>query len=167
MKRQTDRQTEMEIERDRATTEQPSNPLFALCDGLLYTRWATAENGLKFRTTTIMKTNKRPISHKPGRFPILAGNNTILMGHGKLDTSTQPITRTLLDHYLHITRQVTQPITCTLLDKLTQPITGTLHNNYMHITRREAAGEFSSLELTLCADSQSVSLPPPCYGSGT
>ena len=28
-------------------------------------------------------------------------------------------------------------------------------------------GEFSTLELTLCADSYSVSVPPPCYGSGT
>ena len=30
-----------------------------------------------------------------------------------------------------------------------------------------AAGEFSSLELTLCADSYSGSVPPPCYCSGT
>ena len=30
-----------------------------------------------------------------------------------------------------------------------------------------AAGEFSSPELTLCADSYSVSVPPPCYRSGT
>ena len=30
-----------------------------------------------------------------------------------------------------------------------------------------AAGEFSSPELTLCADSFSVSVPPPCYRSGT
>ena len=29
------------------------------------------------------------------------------------------------------------------------------------------AGEFSSPELTLCADSHSVSVPPPCYRSGT
>ena len=29
-----------------------------------------------------------------------------------------------------------------------------------------AAEEFSSLELTLCADSSSVSVPPPCYHSG-
>ena len=29
------------------------------------------------------------------------------------------------------------------------------------------AGEFSSPELTLCADSYSVSVPPPCYHSGT
>ena len=29
------------------------------------------------------------------------------------------------------------------------------------------AGEFSSPELTLCADSYSVSVPPPCYCSGT
>ena len=89
------------------------------------------------------------------------------MGHGKLDTSTQPITRTLLDHYLHITRQVTQPITCTLLDKLTQPITGTLHDHYMHITRREVAGEFSSPESALFDDSYSMSVPPPCYRGGT
>ena len=30
-----------------------------------------------------------------------------------------------------------------------------------------AAGEFSSPELTLCADSYSVSIPLPCYHSGT
>ena len=30
-----------------------------------------------------------------------------------------------------------------------------------------AAGEFTSSELTLCADSHSVSVPPPCYRSGT
>ena len=30
-----------------------------------------------------------------------------------------------------------------------------------------AAGEFSSLELTLCADSYPVSVPPPCYRNGT
>ena len=30
-----------------------------------------------------------------------------------------------------------------------------------------AAGEFSSTELTLCADYCSVSVPPPCYRSGT
>ena len=30
-----------------------------------------------------------------------------------------------------------------------------------------AAGEFSSPELTLCAESFSVSVPPPCYRSGT
>ena len=30
-----------------------------------------------------------------------------------------------------------------------------------------AAGEFSSPELTLCADSCAVSVPPPCYRSGT
>ena len=30
-----------------------------------------------------------------------------------------------------------------------------------------AAGEFSSPELTFCADSYSVSVPPPCYRSGT
>ena len=30
-----------------------------------------------------------------------------------------------------------------------------------------AAGEFSSPELTLCADPNSVSVPPPCYHSGT
>ena len=30
-----------------------------------------------------------------------------------------------------------------------------------------AAGKFSSLEFTLCADSYSVSVPPPCYRSGT
>ena len=30
-----------------------------------------------------------------------------------------------------------------------------------------AAGEFSSPELTLCADSHSVSVPPPCYRCGT
>ena len=30
-----------------------------------------------------------------------------------------------------------------------------------------AAGEFSSPELTLCADSCSVSVPPLCYHSGT
>ena len=30
-----------------------------------------------------------------------------------------------------------------------------------------AAGEFSSPELTLCANSYSVSTPPPCYHSGT
>ena len=30
-----------------------------------------------------------------------------------------------------------------------------------------AAGEFSSPELTLCAYSYSVSVPPPCYRSGT
>ena len=30
-----------------------------------------------------------------------------------------------------------------------------------------AAGEFFSPELTLCADSYSVSVPPPCYRSGT
>ena len=30
-----------------------------------------------------------------------------------------------------------------------------------------AAGEFSSPELTLCADSNSVSVPPPCYRSNT
>ena len=29
------------------------------------------------------------------------------------------------------------------------------------------AGKFSSPELTLCADSYSVSVPPPCYSSGT
>ena len=29
------------------------------------------------------------------------------------------------------------------------------------------AGEFSSPELTLCADSYSVSFTPPCYRSGT
>ena len=29
-----------------------------------------------------------------------------------------------------------------------------------------AAGTFSSLESTLCADSYSVSVPPPCYRSG-
>ena len=29
------------------------------------------------------------------------------------------------------------------------------------------AGEFFSPELTLCADSNSVSVPPPCYHSGT
>ena len=28
-----------------------------------------------------------------------------------------------------------------------------------------AAGEFSSTELTFCADSYSVSVPPLCYGS--
>ena len=28
-------------------------------------------------------------------------------------------------------------------------------------------GRFSSLELTLCADSYSVSVPSPCYNSGT
>ena len=31
----------------------------------------------------------------------------------------------------------------------------------------EAAGEFSSPELTLCPDSYSVSVPPPCYRVGT
>ena len=31
----------------------------------------------------------------------------------------------------------------------------------------EAAGEFSSPESTLCADSYLVSVPPPCYRSGT
>ena len=31
----------------------------------------------------------------------------------------------------------------------------------------EAAGEFSSPELTLCADSYSVSVLPACYRSGT
>ena len=31
----------------------------------------------------------------------------------------------------------------------------------------EAAREFSPPELTLCADSYSVSVPPPCYRSGT
>ena len=31
----------------------------------------------------------------------------------------------------------------------------------------EAAGEFSSPELTLCADSYLVSIPPPCYCSDT
>ena len=30
-----------------------------------------------------------------------------------------------------------------------------------------AAGEFSSPELTVCAGSYSVSVPPPCYDSGT
>ena len=30
-----------------------------------------------------------------------------------------------------------------------------------------AAGEFSSPGLTLCADSYSVSVPPPCYRRGT
>ena len=30
-----------------------------------------------------------------------------------------------------------------------------------------AAGEFSSPELTLCADSYSVTVSPPCYRSGT
>ena len=30
-----------------------------------------------------------------------------------------------------------------------------------------AAGEFSSPELTVCADSYSVSVPPQCYRSGT
>ena len=30
----------------------------------------------------------------------------------------------------------------------------------------EAVGQFSSPELTLCADSYSVSIPPPCYRSG-
>ena len=30
-----------------------------------------------------------------------------------------------------------------------------------------AAGEFSSPESTLCADSYSVSVPPPCYRNGT
>ena len=30
-----------------------------------------------------------------------------------------------------------------------------------------AAGEFSSQESTLYADSYLVSVPPPCYGSGT
>ena len=30
-----------------------------------------------------------------------------------------------------------------------------------------AAGECSSPESTLCADSYSVSVPPPCYRSGT
>ena len=30
-----------------------------------------------------------------------------------------------------------------------------------------AAGEFSSPESTLCADSYSVSVPPPCYRSST
>ena len=30
-----------------------------------------------------------------------------------------------------------------------------------------AAGEISSAELTLCADSYSVSVPPTCYRSGT
>ena len=30
-----------------------------------------------------------------------------------------------------------------------------------------AAGEFSSPELTLCADFDSVSVPPPCYRNGT
>ena len=30
-----------------------------------------------------------------------------------------------------------------------------------------AAEEFSSPELTLCADSYSVHFPPPCYRSGT
>ena len=30
-----------------------------------------------------------------------------------------------------------------------------------------AAGEFSSPELTFCADSYSVSVPPACYRSGT
>ena len=29
------------------------------------------------------------------------------------------------------------------------------------------AGAFSSPELPLCADSYSVSVPPPCYRSGT
>ena len=28
------------------------------------------------------------------------------------------------------------------------------------------AGEFSSSELTLCADAYSISVPPPCYLSG-
>ena len=28
------------------------------------------------------------------------------------------------------------------------------------------AGDFSSLELTLCADSYLMSIPPPCYRSG-
>ena len=31
----------------------------------------------------------------------------------------------------------------------------------------DAAGEFPSPELTLCADFYSVSVPPPCYRSGT
>ena len=31
----------------------------------------------------------------------------------------------------------------------------------------EVAEEFSSPDLTLCADSFSVSVPPPCYRSGT
>ena len=31
----------------------------------------------------------------------------------------------------------------------------------------EAAGEFSSPELPVCVDSYSVSVPPPCYRSGT
>ena len=31
----------------------------------------------------------------------------------------------------------------------------------------EPVGEFSSPKLTLCADSYSVSVPPPCYRSGT
>ena len=31
----------------------------------------------------------------------------------------------------------------------------------------EEAGEFSSPELTLCADSYSVPVPPPCYRCGT
>ena len=31
----------------------------------------------------------------------------------------------------------------------------------------EAAGECSSPELTVCADSYSVSVPPPCYHSVT
>ena len=31
----------------------------------------------------------------------------------------------------------------------------------------EVAGEFSSVELTLCADFYSVSVPPPCYRNGT
>ena len=30
-----------------------------------------------------------------------------------------------------------------------------------------AAGEFYSLESTLCADSHLVSVPPPCYRGGT
>ena len=29
------------------------------------------------------------------------------------------------------------------------------------------SGEFSSPEFTLCADSYSVSVPPPCYRNGT
>ena len=30
-----------------------------------------------------------------------------------------------------------------------------------------AVGEFSAPESTLCADSHTVSIPPPCYRSGT
>ena len=44
---------------------------------------------------------------------------------------------------------------------------GTRHRKVTVQPSAETAGEFSSLELTDCVDSYSVSVPPPCYHSAT